>query len=542
MKITCQSCAAKYTIADEKVAGKTVKIRCKKCGATIVVNGNEAGFQSASDAAAAFGPAAGAADAPPEEEGGGGDGQTTVFSGDQGAAAPAGGDWTVNVADDDQRTMSSAQIAEAYAAGLVTNDTYVWRDGMADWSPLSGVPELVSMVSSAAPRPAAGAPAAAPAPAPAPEPAAAAAPAAARRVVTREAADPFQAREQAVAAATPPPKLDRNVGERNENSMLFSISALTAAKDARDKDRGSAGKPAGKSGVDDILNLGGGIAAPPILAAPPVLAPVVEAPPPPPQPMASPGMGMAGAMPGAQAMPGMGMMDDPYGQKKKSNTGLIVGIVAGLAVVGGVIAFFATRPSETDPGATAQSSAVTASAAPTAPTAAPTPTQVAAVDTAAASPSGTPSDPAGANTKTSSGGTTPTGPGPTGANTGKTPDPKATASSAPTAAPTATQTAAPTATAPPAAEGAEFNRAAAMSALSAAAGAAKGCKKPDGPTGSGKVKVTFAPSGNVTSAQVEGPPFAGTPVGGCVASAFRGARVPPFSGAPVSVSKSFSIN
>ena len=42
MKITCQSCQAKYTIADEKVAGKTVKIKCKKCGATIVVSGSDA--------------------------------------------------------------------------------------------------------------------------------------------------------------------------------------------------------------------------------------------------------------------------------------------------------------------------------------------------------------------------------------------------------------------------------------------------------------------------------------------------------------------
>src|SRR5215467_7780785 len=40
MKITCQSCQAKYTIADEKVAGKTVKIKCRKCGATIVVHGD----------------------------------------------------------------------------------------------------------------------------------------------------------------------------------------------------------------------------------------------------------------------------------------------------------------------------------------------------------------------------------------------------------------------------------------------------------------------------------------------------------------------
>ena len=87
----------------------------------------------------------------------------------------------------------------------------------------------------------------------------------------------------------------------------------------------------------------------------------------------------------------------------------------------------------------------------------------------------------------------------------------------------------------------EFNRGAASAALGGAAGAARSCKKPDGPTGSGKVKVTLAPSGNVTSAAVVGAPFAGTSVGGCVASAFRSAKVPAFSGSPVSVTKSFSI-
>jgi hypothetical protein len=56
------------------------------------------------------------------------------------------------------------------------------------------------------------------------------------------------------------------------------------------------------------------------------------------------------------------------------------------------------------------------------------------------------------------------------------------------------------------------------------------------------VKVTFAPSGNVTSASVQGAPFAGTSVGGCIASAFRSAKVPAFDGSPVSVTKSFNIN
>lgn len=89
--------------------------------------------------------------------------------------------------------------------------------------------------------------------------------------------------------------------------------------------------------------------------------------------------------------------------------------------------------------------------------------------------------------------------------------------------------------------GKAFDRAAATAALSAAADEARGCTQEGGPTGRGKIEVTFAPSGDVTSATVEGPPFAGTPVGGCVASAFSGARVPPFDGSPVSVTKSFDL-
>ena len=40
MKIVCENCAAKYSIADEKVKGKAFKIRCKKCGESIVVRGD----------------------------------------------------------------------------------------------------------------------------------------------------------------------------------------------------------------------------------------------------------------------------------------------------------------------------------------------------------------------------------------------------------------------------------------------------------------------------------------------------------------------
>jgi hypothetical protein len=86
-----------------------------------------------------------------------------------------------------------------------------------------------------------------------------------------------------------------------------------------------------------------------------------------------------------------------------------------------------------------------------------------------------------------------------------------------------------------------FRVSAAQVALTQAAANAGSCAKPGGPTGAGKAQVTFATSGRVTSANVTSGPFVGNAVGGCVASVFRRARVPAFSGNPVTVSKSFMI-
>ena len=88
----------------------------------------------------------------------------------------------------------------------------------------------------------------------------------------------------------------------------------------------------------------------------------------------------------------------------------------------------------------------------------------------------------------------------------------------------------------------EFDRGAAVAALTTAAGVARACKRDDGPTGTARVKLTFAPSGSVTSVSVEGPPFAGTSVGSCIAAAFRSVHVPEFNGPPLAVAKSVTIN
>jgi hypothetical protein len=85
---------------------------------------------------------------------------------------------------------------------------------------------------------------------------------------------------------------------------------------------------------------------------------------------------------------------------------------------------------------------------------------------------------------------------------------------------------------------ATFDRRAAIVALDAAGQRAAACKPAD-TLGATRVAVTFAPTGKATTAVVEGAPFAGTRVGGCMATMLREATVPPFSGDSVTVHRSF---
>jgi hypothetical protein len=83
-----------------------------------------------------------------------------------------------------------------------------------------------------------------------------------------------------------------------------------------------------------------------------------------------------------------------------------------------------------------------------------------------------------------------------------------------------------------------FNVEAAKTALNTAATQASACS---GVSGKGKVQLTFAPSGKVSSAELTDGPFGGTPAGKCALKHFKAAHVPPFSGAPQTVAKSFKI-
>ena len=511
MKIACEACGAKYTIAEDKVRGRRVKIRCKGCGTPIVVDGQHGGGPSNSDA------------------------ETDVALDPEAPVI-----WSVNLSETDSRTMSTEEIVAAYASGVVTADAFIWKDGMADWVPLLDS-ELAPLLAGAA----------APAPAPAPV---AAAPAArgggalfgapnqaaqvSRPAATAHAAQPnthdlfgsldTAGSEQDFANNAPSvPQAGTGAyddgkltGARNENSVLFSLDALkagfspsapSAAKPAAKvpaKGAPGAARPQQPSNPDDPFGMsaaaglmGGGGA---LFGADNQALMTAPAPPPPPV-VPVPAPYVAGAMPAAYV-------------PKSNKLVYIVGGVGAVVIIGLVIALLSGKKSDTS-AATDGSAAPSASSAPAAVAEKPAeepkkeePPKSAETASAAASASAAPSASAATTTKPI-------------AQSG-----------------TGTAVKKPKEDAPPPADAQPFSKASAISALGAAASSAGSCKKPGGPTGPGKATVTFAPSGRVTTATVAGGSYAGTGVGGCVASVFRRAHVPPFSGSAVTVSKSFQIN
>ncbi|APR76344.1 serine/threonine protein kinase [Minicystis rosea] len=93
---------------------------------------------------------------------------------------------------------------------------------------------------------------------------------------------------------------------------------------------------------------------------------------------------------------------------------------------------------------------------------------------------------------------------------------------------------------PPITSERSLDRSTATSALTAVAPRAARCLSSDASM-SARISVTFAPSGRVTKATINGGPLAGTRAGSCVATMLRSASVPPFDGKPVTVNMTMRL-
>jgi predicted Zn finger-like uncharacterized protein len=142
MKIVCGSCQAKYSIADEKVAGKVFRIRCKRCGEVIVVRGDQDSPEAAAGSAAA------APDTSHDNERTV-QGPTATQSQLPAAASetPADAIWHVVINGEQAGPYSPSQLAELVASGQLDWEAYVWSEGFDNWQPMRDVPDLVNAIS-----------------------------------------------------------------------------------------------------------------------------------------------------------------------------------------------------------------------------------------------------------------------------------------------------------------------------------------------------------------------------------------------------------
>jgi len=119
MKIVCDSCGAKYSIADEKVAGKIFKIRCKKCSSVLEVRGDQTNAQAATE---------------------------------QEATSDRGGEatWYIVVDGEQKGPLAPIDLSQLFAKGSVSLESYVWNEGFDDWRVASEVPEVAQLFGGAA--------------------------------------------------------------------------------------------------------------------------------------------------------------------------------------------------------------------------------------------------------------------------------------------------------------------------------------------------------------------------------------------------------
>jgi predicted Zn finger-like uncharacterized protein len=345
VKISCPACAAKYSIADEKVSDRLAKIRCRKCGATIVIDGkaNPPSVYTAAGEA------------------------TTDASDDAGDSTASGLQFTVDFGEGDQRTMTVPEIVSAYNASQITQDSYLWADGFADWKPLAEVEEVVAALNAGSATPAPAAAAAAP------WASAGASPArtAARTAARAPAPDLFggidaAGSEEDVATSAPEQASGGSggrglglgssasasagggsTGARNESSVLFSLSALTsAASRPSSRPMASVTAPSASSastredsGLIDLKALTAAAtrseAAAPAMASPLGLSPLTAAP-----------LGIASPLGGGLSAPAT-----DYGAPQKNKTGLFIGGGIAVAALAAVAIVFMLRPPPPPPAA-----------------------------------------------------------------------------------------------------------------------------------------------------------------------------------------------
>jgi predicted Zn finger-like uncharacterized protein len=158
MRFVCESCQTRYVVPDDRIRGRTLKVRCKKCGNLILLkaeaeartSGSEPVLPAASAPISSGAEAAARADEVTQmvdaaaqrklrEQW-----QKTAATSTAGAH-PSGEEqleWHVILPQGQLGPLPLSDLIQKMVSGEMPPRAYVWRDGMADWKRADQVPEV----------------------------------------------------------------------------------------------------------------------------------------------------------------------------------------------------------------------------------------------------------------------------------------------------------------------------------------------------------------------------------------------------------------
>ena len=144
MKFLCDSCGTKYSIADDRVRGRVLKIRCKKCDFVITVREDVAAAGAGTDPAAL--------PEPPADE--------HTLLGEMGPMAtvptfapapPSADDWFLSFDGEQEGPFALPRALQRLRANKDQKEVHAWRPGFRVWLPADEVPELTTKHEAARP-------------------------------------------------------------------------------------------------------------------------------------------------------------------------------------------------------------------------------------------------------------------------------------------------------------------------------------------------------------------------------------------------------
>ncbi|MFL5415349.1 MAG: GYF domain-containing protein [Myxococcales bacterium] len=152
MQFSCDSCHALLQISDEKLRGKRLVVKCKRCGARIQIADpglrTPARVEPVLATPRSVATVSGVPTAPDSDT------ESTraidsgllarairASKGEAVAAEQQGEGWFALIANKQEGPFSRAELALKTAQGIVGPRTYLWREGMTDWIRAKDVPE-----------------------------------------------------------------------------------------------------------------------------------------------------------------------------------------------------------------------------------------------------------------------------------------------------------------------------------------------------------------------------------------------------------------